>query len=71
MKLTLRKNFSYERPDIKHGYAGQTLHLDIHSDHIAIKPVTETMKRIFVGGKGFDLWLYMAGRPARHPLERC
>jgi aldehyde:ferredoxin oxidoreductase len=65
MKLTSRKSYAYERPDIKHGYAGQTLHLDIRSDDIAIMPVTETMKRIFVGGKGFDLWLlWQAVQPA-------
>ena len=31
--------------------------MDISATDIAIKPVSDEMKQIFVGGKGFDLWL--------------
>ena len=51
------KTLSYERPEIDRGYANQTLYVNISEPNIAIKPVTQEMKDIFVGGKGFDLWL--------------
>ncbi len=51
------KEFSYERPAIEKGYADQTLHINLSDSQISIKPVTEEMKNLFIGGKGFDLWL--------------
>ena len=51
------KSLTYQRPRIEKGYANQTLCVDISEADIAIKPVTEEMKQVFVGGKGFDLWL--------------
>ncbi len=51
------KTFDYDRPAIENGYAGQTLCCDISDAAISIKPVTDKMKAIFIGGKGFDLWL--------------
>jgi len=42
---------------IEKGYANQTLWIDLASSDILIKPVSQTMKDVFVGGKGFDLWL--------------
>jgi len=48
---------NYERPEIDRGYANQTLYVNIGDPDIAIKPVTQEMKDIFIGGKGFDLWL--------------
>jgi aldehyde:ferredoxin oxidoreductase len=57
MNLTSIKTMRYERPEIDRGYANQTLYINISDADIAIKPVSEDMKRIFVGGKGFDLWL--------------
>ena len=48
---------SYARPAIDKGYANQTLAVDIGTDAIRIDPVDATMKDIFIGGKGFDLWL--------------
>jgi len=51
------KTFPYKRPIIEKGYANQTLHIDISKSKVTIKPVTEKMKEIFIGGKGFDLWL--------------
>ena len=49
--------FEYDRRHIEKGYANQTLHVNISDADIAIKPVTEKMKEVFIGGKGFDLWL--------------
>ncbi|MCU0559275.1 MAG: aldehyde:ferredoxin oxidoreductase [Desulfobacterales bacterium] len=55
--LTLKKSLRYERPAIDKGYANQTLHLDLAGLELAVAPVTAQMKDLFIGGKGFDLWL--------------
>jgi aldehyde:ferredoxin oxidoreductase len=49
--------FDYDQPKMEKGYAGSTLHVDLSKKIISVKPVTDDMKRVFVGGKGFDLWL--------------
>jgi aldehyde:ferredoxin oxidoreductase len=51
----LTKN--YTRPTIQKGYANQTLHVNLTTKEVTIKAVDEKMKQIFIGGKGFDLWL--------------
>lgn len=56
-KLDAVETLEYDRPAIEKGYANQTLSVDIAGADIAIKPVTEKMKDVFIGGKGFDLWL--------------
>ena len=57
VKLKRIKEINYVRPDIDRGYANQTLCVDISTSDISIKPVTEKMKEIFIGGRGFDLYL--------------
>ncbi len=49
-------DYAYAVPKVDRGYAGQTLYVDIASGHIESRPVTDEMKRIFIGGKGFGLW---------------
>ncbi len=56
-KLKDIKTFKYDRPPIIQGYAGQFLSINISKLDISFNPVTEKMKKIFIGGKGFDLWL--------------
>ncbi len=51
------KTMEYKRPEIDRGYANQILQIDLSAPEISIEPVTEKMKEVFVGGKGFDLWL--------------
>jgi aldehyde:ferredoxin oxidoreductase len=51
------KKLEYQRPDIDKGYANQYLSIDISASSISIQPITQKMKDVFVGGKGFDLWL--------------
>ncbi len=53
--LLAEKN--YEKKPIEKGYANRTLHLDLSTNRIEIKPVTEKMKETFTGGRGFCLWL--------------
>jgi aldehyde:ferredoxin oxidoreductase len=48
--------FTYTVPKVHRGYAGQTLYVNVGTGHIESRPVTEEMKRIFIGGKGFGLW---------------
>jgi aldehyde:ferredoxin oxidoreductase len=56
--------FTYPVPKVHRGYAGQTLYVNIATGHIESRPVTDEMKRIFVGGKGFGLWrLWHAVQP--------
>ena len=56
-KLEALNAFKYDRPAIEKGYANQTLCIDISKTDFSIKPVTDKMKEVFIGGKGFDLWL--------------
>jgi len=51
------KSHAYTRPTIEKGYTNQTLSIDISQAEIFIKPMPEKIKQLFVGGKGFDLWL--------------
>lgn len=51
------KTFQYERSEIDKGYANQTLKVDLNTSDISVKPVAPEMKQVFIGGKGFDLWL--------------
>lgn len=49
--------FEYSpKPSIR-GYTGEVLRVDVAEHSFEIIPVTEQMKDIFTGGKGFDLWL--------------
>ncbi len=47
----------FEKGQIDKGYNSRTLHIDIGTRTLTEKPVDEQMKQLFIGGKGFDLWL--------------
>ena len=49
----------FEVAPLAKGYANRTLRVDLDTNAITIHPVTEQMKELWVGGKGFDLWLMM------------
>jgi len=53
----LLTSLDYETKPVVHGYADRTLHIDLSKKEIGIKPVTQQMKDIFTGGRGFCLWL--------------
>ncbi len=57
IKVKEIKTLNYKRPAIQKGYANQTLYVNLADSEISIKPVSEKIKEVFVGGKGFDLWL--------------
>jgi aldehyde:ferredoxin oxidoreductase len=47
----------YQRRSVDRGYAGQTLYVNLGDRSMHAKPVDEKMKRTFIGGRGFGLWL--------------
>ncbi len=50
-------SYTYKEKKIKHGYANRTLHVNIKTGKIKEKKVTEEMKKLFIGGRGFGLKL--------------
>ncbi len=57
------KELKYDIPQLKHGYADQTLYINLTTKLIEVRPVDEKMKETFTGGKGFDLWLMWNSLP--------
>jgi aldehyde:ferredoxin oxidoreductase len=53
----LLAELKYELKPVVHGYANRTLHIDLTTNTLTSKPVTEQMKQTFTGGRGFGLWL--------------
>ncbi|MCK4764839.1 MAG: SLBB domain-containing protein [Candidatus Aminicenantes bacterium] len=49
--------FPFEIKELKRGYADRIMRIDLDKNEITILPVTQQMKDLWVGGKGFDLWL--------------
>jgi len=49
--------FPFEVKDLEKGYSDRILRIDLDKNEISIQPVTQQMKDLWVGGKGFDLWL--------------
>jgi aldehyde:ferredoxin oxidoreductase len=57
LKSKTIKTLAYKKPVIEKGYTNQSLYVNLSNPEISIKPVTEKMKEVFIGGRGFDLWL--------------
>jgi len=49
--------FKFDPCKLERGYANRTLHIDISTNQIESRVVTQQMKDLWIGGKGFDLWL--------------
>jgi len=49
--------FSYDLHSIENGYANRSLYINLSTNIICEKPVTQTMKDLFTGGRGFALKL--------------
>jgi len=56
-ELKLIKTMEYKRPEVDKGYVDQTLYVNVSDPAMAIKPVDQKTKEVFIGGKGYDLWL--------------
>jgi aldehyde:ferredoxin oxidoreductase len=48
--------YDYELQPVNKGYAGKTLYVNLSDNTIEGRSVTEDMKEIFIGGRGFGLW---------------
>ena len=53
-KVLLEHTFNPSLPE--RGYTNRTLHIDLSTLKVTEKPVTQQMKDIFIGGRGFGLW---------------
>ena len=53
--------FDYDPADVDRGYTNRTLYVNLSDNTIAAKPVTDSMKDIFIGGRGFGLYLLWHG----------
>jgi len=47
---------AYDRREVTRGYTGKTLYVNVGTGTIEERPVTDEMKEIFIGGRGFGLW---------------
>ena len=55
--------FKYEPSRVERGYNNRTLYVNLSTMKIASKPVSQKMKDIFIGGRGFNLWLLWNSLP--------
>ncbi|HOX11810.1 MAG TPA: aldehyde ferredoxin oxidoreductase C-terminal domain-containing protein [Spirochaetales bacterium] len=53
----LLSEWTYEKKPLARGYNMRTLHVDVGTRKVSEKPVSEDMKKRFIGGKGFGLRL--------------
>lgn len=49
--------FPFEIKEINKGYSDRILRIDLDKNEITTQAVTQQMKDLWIGGKGFDLWL--------------
>ncbi|MCJ7435194.1 MAG: hypothetical protein MUO77_17065, partial [Anaerolineales bacterium] len=56
-KTKLLGEFTYEKHPVERGYANRTLYINLDDNTILEKPVTQQMKDLFTGGRGFGLKL--------------
>lgn len=54
---TLLAEFTYELRPVERGYANRTLYINLDNNTILEKPVSQQMKDLFTGGRGFGLKL--------------
>ena len=53
----LLAQYDYQLRPVERGYAGRTLYINLNDNIIKEKPVTQQMKDLFTGGRGFALKL--------------
>ncbi len=54
--LKVLAEYDYELGAVERGYTGRTLYVNVGEGTIESRPVTQEMKEVFIGGKGFGLW---------------
>jgi aldehyde:ferredoxin oxidoreductase len=54
---TVLATYTYKKDKIQKGYAKRTLYINLSTNTIKEKPVTNDMKQLFTGGRGFGLKL--------------
>jgi len=59
--LKVLAEFDYKLGAVERGYAGRTLYVNVGDGAIESRPVTDQMKDVFVGGKGFGLYRLWQG----------
>ncbi len=57
VESTLLGEYTYELHPVERGYANRTLYINLNDNSIHEKPVTQQMKDLFTGGRGFALKL--------------
>ena len=67
-KVLLEVPFTPSLP--QRGYTNRTLHVDLGTLKVTEKPVTEQMKDVFIGGRGFGLWYLWNADQADDEVER-
>jgi len=55
--------FIYPLGKVEKGYNNRTLYINLTKNEIMNKPVTQYMRDIFIGGRGFNLWLLWNALP--------
>ena len=50
-------SYDYKKGEIKHGFTNRTLFINLSTNEIKEKKVTDEMKKLFTGGRGFGLKL--------------
>lgn len=51
--------FPFELKELSKGYSDRILRVDLDKNEVTVQPVTRQMKDLWIGGKGFDLWLML------------
>lgn len=54
---TILARYTYQEGKVEQGYANRTLYVNLTTNEIKEKKVTENMKKLFTGGRGFGLKL--------------
>ena len=67
-KVLLQHTFEPSLPE--RGYNNRTLHIDLSTLEVTEKAVTQQMKDIFIGGRGFGLWYLWNAITPDDELER-
>jgi len=61
--------FKYKPMKVERGYNNRTLYINLSDMKIASKPVSQTMKDTFTGGRGFNLWLLWNALPRNRVVK--